>query len=263
MSDQTVPPRFQVQAADRRRPLGRRPIREQLSQAARIAEMMLGLPAGRASDFLPARGETLRVGINASLSCGRLRALLRTYRTAAPHVGLSLAALPAGEIARRIKTGDLDIGVLSLSAPSRFIEVEPLWSEALFVVLPATHALARENAVDPALLAGQNLLTSRFDLDEPERLLGEAVASVPTLPLHPVEADRETLFNMVALGFGVAITSASALGVYYPGVVYRPLLGCEAAVRYVGAWRDDNHHAALGDFVRTARAMAERPEIPR
>ena len=263
MSDQTLPPRFQPQAAERRRPSGRRPLREQLSQAARIAEMMMGLPAGRASDFLPDRGEALRLGVSASLSCGRLRALLRTYRTAAPQVALSLAALPCDEVTRRIKTGELDVGVLSRHAPSRLLEVEPLWSEALFVVLPATHALARENAVDPALLAGQTLLTSRFDLDEPERLLGEAVASAPTLPLHPVEADRETLFNMVALGFGVAITSASALGAYYPGVVYRPLLRCDNAVRYAAIWRDDNRHAALADFVRTARAMAERPEILR
>jgi DNA-binding transcriptional LysR family regulator len=263
VSEPASPPRLQRQAADRRRSSARRPIREQLSQAARIAEMMMGLPAGRAGDFAPVRSEALRLGISASLSCGRLRALLRTCRTASPQVEVSLAALPCNEVARRIRSGELDVGVVSRPASSSRLEVEALWTEALFAVLPADHPLARENAVDPSRLAGQTLLTSRFDLDEPERLMGEAVDTVPTIPLHPVEADRETLFNMVALGFGVAITSGSALGVYYPGVVYRPLLRCDEAVRYAAIWRADNRHADLPGFVQAARAMAARSEIPR
>jgi DNA-binding transcriptional LysR family regulator len=225
--------------------------------------MMMGLPAGRASDFAPVRSEALRLGVSASLSCGRLRALLRTCRSASPRVEVSLAALPCDEVARRVRAGELDVGVLSRRAVSPHLEVETLWTEALFAVLPVDHPLARENAVDPARLAGHVLLTSRFDLDEPERLMGEAADTVPTLPLHPVEADREALFNMVALGFGVAVTSASTLGAYYPGVVYRPLLRCDQAVRYAAIWRADNRHADLPGFVQAARAMAERPEIPR
>jgi DNA-binding transcriptional LysR family regulator len=252
-----------AQAAERRRPAGRRPIREQLSHAARIAEMMMGLPAGRASDFLPVQPEVLRLGVGLSLSTGRLRALLRTYRLQSPEVELGLAALPRDEIVRRVKSGDLDVGFVSRGEPSRAFKVEELWSEGLFVVLAATHPLARHNAIDPASLAGEVLLTTCLDLDAPEQLLTETLPSAPTLALQPVEADRETLFNMVALGFGVAFTSASALGAYYPGIVYRPLLGCGGAVRYAALWRDDNRHAALPGFVKIARAMAERPEASR
>ena len=251
------------QAAERRRPTGRRPIREQLSHAARIAEMMMGLPAGRASDFLPVQPEVLRLGVGLSLSTGRLRALLRTFRLQAPQTELSLAALPREEIVRRVKSGDLDIGFVSRGEPSKTIKVEDLWSEGLFAVLSATHPLARGNAIDPASLAGEVLLTTRLDLDAPERLLAETLSSVPNLALRPIEADRETVFNMVALGFGMAFTSASALGAYYPGIVYRPLLGCGGAVRYAALWRDDNRHAALPDFVKIARAMSERREISR
>ncbi len=225
--------------------------------------MMMGLPAGRAGDFLPVRPDVLRLGVSLSLSTGRLRALLRTYRLQAPQVELSLAALPRDEIVRRVKSGDLDVGFVSHGEPSRTIKVEDLWSEGLFVVLSAAHPLARHNAIDPASLAGAVLLTTRLDLDAPERLLTEALNAVSTLALQPVEADRETVFNMVALGFGVAFTSASALGAYYPGIVYRPLLGCGGAVRYAALWRDDNRHAALPGFVKIARAMAERPEASR
>lgn len=259
MSDQAL----RAQRAARPGPAGRRPIREQLSHAARIVEMMMGLPAGRAGDFLPVRSETLRLGVGASLSTGRLRTLLRTYRLQAPRVELSLAALPRDEIVRRIKSGDLDIGVAPRGEQPRSIEVQDLWSEGLFAVLPAAHPLARDNAVDPSRLAGEILLTTRFDLDAPERLLAEGLSSIPNLVLRPVEADRESLFNMVSLGFGVALASASALGGYYPGVVHRPILRCGDAVRYAALWRGDNRHAALPEFMRAVRAMTERPERSR
>lgn len=241
-------------ASDPRRSSGRRPLREQLSQAARIAEMMMGLPAGRLDDFRPADRDVLRIGIASSLSCGRLRGLLRTFRGTAAGVDIQVAALSRDTVAHRVKEGLLDVGLVCDGATSPALRSEPLWREALFVVLPADHPLARDNAVDPARLTGQTLLTSRSDLGGVERLFQAALADAPLLAILPTEADRETLFNLVALGFGLAMTSASALGAYYPGVVYRPLLGCENAVPYAALWRGDNRKPALAHFLGAARS---------
>lgn len=259
MSPQLPPAR----AAGRRRPAGRRPLREQLAHAARIVEMMMGLPAGRPEDFRPASFEALRIGANASLSCGRLRALLRAHRNASPDVELTLAALTGEEVLRRVRSGQLDLGLVCHDAPSPALDVQALWREPLFVVLPSDHPLARENAVDPAQLAGLTLLTSDQDLGGADRLLYAAVAAAPPLPTLPVEADRETLFNMVALGFGVAFTSASALGAYYPGVVYRPILKCDKAVGYAAVWRKGSQDVALHAFLRRARAQVPVSETAR
>ncbi len=214
----------------------------------------MGLPAGRPEDFRPADRDVLRIGVASSLSCGRLRGLLRGFRAAAPGVDVLVAALPRDTVAHRVKEGLLDVGVVCEGASSPALRSEALWREALFVVLPADHSLARDNAVDPARLTGQTLLTSRSDLGGVERLFQSALTDAPLLAVLPTEADRETLFNLVALGFGVAMTSASALGAYYPGVVYRPLLGCENAVPYAALWRGDNRKAALAHFLGAARS---------
>ena len=247
-------PSIQPAAGDRRRASVRRPLREQLSQAARIAEMMMGLPAGRPEDFGLADRDVLRIGISSSLSCGRMRALLRSYRAAAAGVDVQVASLSRDTIVHRLKQGVLDIGLTCGDAPSAGLCSESLWREALYVVVPADHVLARDNAIDPARLTGQTVLTSRSDLGGVERLCQAALAEPPLLAILPTEADRETLFNLVALGFGLAITSASALGAYYPGVVYRPLLGCEHAVPYSALWRDGNRKPALAHFLAAARS---------
>ncbi|MFZ0268369.1 LysR family substrate-binding domain-containing protein [Caulobacter sp.] len=241
-------------AGDRHRSSVRRPLREQLSHAARIAEMMMGLPAGRPEDFGLADRDVLRIGVSSSLSCGRLRALLRGFRATATSVDMQVASLSRDTIAHRLKQGVLDIGLVCGETPAAGLCSEPLWREALYVVLPADHPLARDNAVAPARLTGQTVLTSRSDLGGVERLCQAALAEPPLLAILPTEADRETLFNLVALGFGLAMTSASALGAYYPGVVYRPLLGCEHAVPYEALWREGNRKPALAHFLGAARA---------
>ncbi len=225
--------------------------------------MMMGLPAGRPEDFRPADRDVLLLGVASSLSCGRLRAVLRGYRAAAPRVELQVAALSREMVAHRVKAGALDIGVVCEGAGSPALRSEPLWREALFVVLPAAPPLARDNAIDPAKLTGQTLLTSRLDLGGAELLLEAALADIPLLAILPMEADRETLFNLVSLGFGLAMTSASALGAYYPGVVYRPLFGCEFAIPYTALWRGDNAKPAVAHFLAAARlGLESRETVP-
>ena len=225
--------------------------------------MMMGLPAGRPEDFRPADLDVLRLGVASSLSCGRLRGVLRGFRASTPGVELEVAALSRDTVAQRVKSGVLDVGVVCGGTSSPTLRSEPLWREALFVVLPATHPLARDNAVDPAKLTGQTLLTSLLDLGGAELLLQAALNDVPLLAIMPMEADRETLFNLVSLGFGLAMTSASALGAYYPGVVYRPLFGCEFAIPYTALWRGDNAKPAVAHFLAAARlGLESRETVP-
>ncbi len=165
-----------------------------------------------------------------------------------------MASLSRDSIAHRLRQGVLDVGLICADGTTPGLRCEPLWREALYVVLPADHPLARDNAVDPARLTGQTLMTSRADLGGVEHMFQAALTESPLLAILPTEADRETLFNLVALGFGLAMTSASALGAYYPGVVYRPLLGCENAIPYAALWRDDNRKPALAQFLGAARS---------
>jgi len=237
-------------------------MRGQAAQAARIVEMMMGIRPDRQRDFMPPPPLALRLGLPSSLSCGRARQAVKDFVAAAPDVELLISALPSDDIARRVKQGGLDVGLVCHRAQPQGCQSEPLWREALFVVLPETHRLARDNAVSPEDLRGETLLSTRRDYPGAQEWLADA-AAWPLMVLLPLEADRETLFNLVALKFGVALASGSALGVYYPGVVYRPLRGGEEAVPYCALWRDRDTHPGLDRFLQAARGAAQRPEMRR
>ena len=237
-------------------------MRGQASQAARIVEMMMGIRPDRSEDFMPAPPLALRLGLSSSLSCGRARQAVKDFVAAAPDMELLVSALPSDDVARRVKQGGLDIGLVCHKTQPQGCRSETLWCEALFVVLPETHRLARDNAVSPDDLRGETLLSTRRDLPGVQEWLADT-AAWPLMAPQPLEVDRETLFNLVALGFGVALASGSALGVYYPGVVYRPLRGCEEAAPYRALWRERDVHPGLERFLEAARAAARRPEARR
>ena len=237
-------------------------VRGQVARAGRIFEMMMGVRPNRADDFMPPAPRALLLGVCSSLSCGRARQAIKSFAPQARDIQLLISALPSDEVVRRVRQGGLDVGLVCEPGEPKGCRAEPLWHEALFVVLPETHRLSRENAVAPADLRGETLLSTRRDPPGAQTWLSRSQAW-PLMALQPLEADRETLFNLVALEFGIAVTSGSALGAYYPGVVYRPLLGCEAAVPYRVIWRDEPGHPGLPPFLEAMRQAARAPEVRR
>jgi DNA-binding transcriptional LysR family regulator len=200
----------------------------------------------------------LRIGVCSSLSTGRLRDALKAYRATAPDVHIALTIAPGTQLHREVVTGRLDLALVCDKVEPLFVEVEELWREPLFAVLPEGHRLAKDNAIDPALLNGETLLRSKRDLAAADALLFKQLRTIPNLKIEPVDADRETLFNLVALGFGIGFTSGSSLGVYYPGVVFKPILKAEAAVPYCALWMHTNPKPELRAFLDLARVTARK-----
>ncbi|OJV31674.1 MAG: hypothetical protein BGO24_05750 [Sphingomonas sp. 67-36] len=55
----------------------------------------------------------------------------------------------------------------------------------------------------------------------------------------PTQVHRDTLMHLVGLGFGIALTRSCALGVYYPGVIYRPISAPEPHAAVYAIWRPE------------------------
>src|SRR3546814_698490 len=80
---------------------------------------------------------------------------------------------------------------------------------------------------------------------------------------HPAKVSihqvgRENLMNMVGMGFGLALASASTLGVVYRGVKFVPVVDDHDKLRVSAVWSAKNDNAALKrlvDMIATGRSI--------
>jgi DNA-binding transcriptional LysR family regulator len=220
-------------------------VRAALEQAARAART-----ARRAG-----RGETgrLRVGFTGSAAFRpEVPAAIRDFRRAFPEVELFLEEAPTTPLLNWLLAGEVDAAFVR-SSPAEFprVKMMDLGDEAMLVVLPAAHRLARAKTVQVATLAGEPLIL--FPRDAGPGLYDQIADACrragfePTL--GPVAPQLTSVANFVAAGVGVSIVPESLAQVRVPGVRYRPLSGHSPAARLALATRLDDESVVTRNFV--------------
>jgi LysR family transcriptional regulator, regulator of the ytmI operon len=172
-----------------------------------------------------ARGESGRVRIGAiePTASARLPSLLLRFCNERPRVRLLLEVGGTRTISNRVLAGDLDLGICSPPEPNLGLRFEPLFVEALALLVPERHPLARADTIYPAMLTGQRLL-----LSEPgcayRRVIEQALLRQGT-DLHAwIEiGSMEVIKRAVQQGLGVAIIPAVAAAPPLPGVLLREI----------------------------------------
>jgi DNA-binding transcriptional LysR family regulator len=204
----------------------------------------------------------LRIGLCSSLSWGFLRNLIRQVRLDADPPALSFLEGAPTDIIKAAGRGEIDVGfVYGLQDWAR-LQYEELWREPLMILMPETHALARDSDVKPEALRRETFLVAG---DQAERELHmeilERAIGAPPPPVVALSVERATVVDLVGLGFGLALTTGSALGAFHSGVYYRPIAGPVEPISFHAVWRGSNGNPALVRFMEQARALAagQRP----
>jgi DNA-binding transcriptional LysR family regulator len=201
-------------------------------------------------------GALLRLGLCSSLSRGFLRELIRHVRVQLDAPALSFLEGTPREIIEAARCGDIDAGFVYGPHDGADLESEELWREQLMVLMPDGHRLARDTAVKPTALREATFLVAG-DPSEREmhiELLRRAIGVTPAGVLA-VPVERATVIDLVSLGFGLAVTVESALGVFHPGVTYRPMGAPVEPVGFHAVWRGSDGNAELARFLDGARAL--------
>jgi DNA-binding transcriptional LysR family regulator len=223
------------------------------SVGAALSYRETGDPFPGAWDTWPA----LRIGLCSPLSLGFLRDLIRKVRSGPDPLALSFIEGTTHNIIRASIRREIDVGfVFGLQDWSQ-LQHEELWREPLMVVMSDDHPLACESDVNPEALRGETFLVAG-DSAERERhmeLLARTIGDTPPVVLA-VPVERATIVDLVSLGFGLALTTGSALGAFHPGVQYRPIRGPIEPTAFHAIWRQSNGHEDLARFLTTARALA-------
>ncbi len=189
----------------------------------------------------------LKVALIPTIGPYLLPRVMQKIRKAVPQLGLMLYEHQTEALLKRLREGEIDLGVMALPAPQDGLESRKLYEEVFTVALPQNHPLERKSAIKVQDLKGQTLLL----LEDGHCLRDQALEVCSRVDVREVEDFRatslETLRQMVVAGLGV--TLLPELAVESPFGSQRGLTIREfskpAPTRTVGAvWRKSTTRAA-------------------
>jgi DNA-binding transcriptional LysR family regulator len=194
----------------------------------------------------------IRLGVRLPPVGEPLFSLLAGWRARHPTVVLTISELNEPAMARALEHRRLDVGLMTSFTPAGSATSMPLYVERLMAALPHDHALADRDALEWADFRDENILIQEWDDSQATRefyasLLGQSAR----YNAHP--ASKQSVFALVAAGFGMTLATASQAAVTVPGVIFRPIAETNARLQIELVWRPELEDAAVGRFVAYLR----------
>jgi LysR family hydrogen peroxide-inducible transcriptional activator len=199
----------------------------------------------------------LSVGFYSGIASGPLREGVISFRNECPEIELALVEGMPGDLHAQFCDRNLDLVIAAFmpEVANAAFEQKSLWSERLVALLPDDHELAERESLGWSDIARLPIIlrAAGGDLSGYRAIL----AAVGPRPLHGrhYAVSRGTLVQMVALGFGIAISFSSAV-VPTPGVVAIPIEGDGAVVPVDVLWHAFDENAARLRFLHHLRDAA-------
>jgi DNA-binding transcriptional LysR family regulator len=217
----------------------------------------------RAVDLL-ARGREGRIliGVSGALDARFLINLLETFASQHRDVQLDFVDGPPERHVAWIRQGRLDIAFHPGMTEWVECDTAHLWSERVFVILPARHRLSIRRSI-----RWSDLMSEVFIVNDVgglglfhEQVLHRLrdLGHEATICRHAV--DRETLLALVVLGQGICLATESMARSRTPGLVCRPLR--QETVGFSAVWSPRNDNPALRRLLSLARRLASSELSP-
>lgn len=192
----------------------------------------------------------LRVALLPTIGPYLLPLVAQPLRRALPRLELHLHEYQTAPLLAKLKSGELDLGILALPVEVEGLESRMLFAEPFTVALPAKHRLAGRERLQVSDLEGESLLL----LEEGHCLRDQALAVCGRIGLCNHQDFRatslETLRQMVATGAGITLLPQLATRGAYGnarGVTVLPFSKPVPSRRIGAVWRKSTaRRAAIG-----------------
>ena len=166
-----------------------------------------------------------------------LTGVLKTFAYDYPRAQVELVEDVTSTIIRKIIDCDVDLAVLPLPIEGGDFEVEPLFEEELFLLLPIGHRLAGRSRITIDQIQGEPFIL----LNDAHCLTGNALGFCRQKRFQPIITSRvnqlATIQELVSLGQGISMIPAMARHLDTdPRRVYRSLTG-DRPTRTIGLVR--------------------------
>ena len=198
------------------------------------------------------RAERLRIGRQGDLFYAALPRALRAFRGQYPDVRLTLQPDRYDALLEALREDRLDCAIVLIGGDAALpedFERQTLRQEALYVAMPADHALASAGRISPKQLMERELILRR---DEPWSALAGEIAAREGVkaPQCACAYGQSCAEALVAAGYGVSVCAESELR-FREGVAYRRL-DCGWKAQTCLLWRGE---AVSGEYIGTLSSL--------
>lgn len=202
-------------------------------------------------------GGTLRFGVTPTLGPYLMPAIVAGLHRQQPDLRLHIREGIPDDQVREVMRGALDMMLVPLPVDASGIEIEPLFSEKLFVIAPPDHPLAGQKDIPPQALKGAEFLTldRRHHYHRQTRnICDELGAHI----LHDYEGTSlDSIRQMVGSGIGLGLLPERYMAAETQSaevVATLDIAGWNARRTIAAIWRSgaafgDGFHA-IADFIR-------------
>ncbi|WCP11643.1 MULTISPECIES: LysR family transcriptional regulator [Alphaproteobacteria] len=205
------------------------------------------------------RGErgVIHVGILASLNSGHLREMLAAFRDKHPNVEVVIHEATPQECLHCLATGHLDILFLTGVEAAPGYLAEMLWKESVFIAMPSEHPLAGRDEITWDEVRHETFIVSAGGPGaEIHNFLVRRLAEFGFQPdVRIQQVGRETLMNLVAIGYGLTLVETSFVDTKQQGVVACRVAGETGVLESSAIWSARNSNPALKRLMSVARAV--------
>ena len=195
----------------------------------------------------------LRVTYEATAMRSGLPAVIKAFRERRPHGELDLAEQTTREQVTALREEESDVGFLFLPVNERGLQVRPLFTAPMVVVLPEGHRLADWDQVPVRELEHEPHVT--WARSKAPRLYDAYVRACHDAGFTPEiiqEIEQgESFLGLVEAGLGVSVAHASNVHVQRPGVHYATLVEPTVPLTLGLATRHDDESPLLERFLTT------------
>ena len=188
----------------------------------------------------------IRIGAIPTIAPIFLPHLLRQFPDAHPRANLIVQENTTDNLMKRCKQGELDVAILALPVSAQYVEVESLFDEELFLVLPREHPLNDKKNIRLADIEPFPFVL----LDEAHCLTDNINSFCRQRSVQPVAVERTSQLVMVqelvSLGHGVSMIPEMARRLdHCPTRVYRSIDGARPKRTLAAVWNPYRYQSRL------------------
>jgi LysR family hydrogen peroxide-inducible transcriptional activator len=204
----------------------------------------------------------LKIALIPTIGPYLLPRVMQKIRKGLPHLGLMLYEYQTEALLKRLRDGEIDLGIMALPSLQDGMESRTLYEENFTVALPNNHPLAAKSSIKVQDLKGHTLLL----LEDGHCLRDQALEVCSRVDVKEAEDFRatslETLRQMVVAGLGITLLPEMAVEAPFGsqrGLAIRQFAK-PAPSRTVGAvWRKTTTRgAAIGALCDVIDGVMER-----
>lgn len=202
----------------------------------------------------------VRVGAIPTIAPYFLPEVLRKFSREFPKASLIVQENTTDALLRGCTQGEIDLAIVALPVPARYLECEELFEEELLLVLPPDHPLVEQDSIRLSDVEPYPFVL----LDEAHCLSDQIVAFCRQRAFQPVAVERTSQLAMVqelvSLSHGVSMIPAMARQLDHSDRrVYRSLSGRKPTRTVAVVW---NPYRFQSRLITAFRERLRRPKQP-